>query len=96
MEVFGVSGERFEGADPSSTTQDFFLRNAPMIEPTDIHTCLDIMQLQGKCFDSPTSLVTVTKLRTDAIRQDALAMLLNTNIIRHEFFTQSAFRFKTW
>ena len=96
MKVFGVQGERLDGADSSEPTQDFFFNNAPMIELTDIDTCLEIMELREKYFDSPTKLSAATKLRTDAVKQTAPGMLPNTNIISHEFFTQSAFRFGRW
>lgn len=71
LRIFGVEGERLEGAAVNGTTQDFFFNNAPMIELTDIDTCLDIMQLREKYFDSPTKLAAATKLRTDAIKQSA-------------------------
>lgn len=71
MRVFGVEGQRLEGADPDMTTQDFFFNNAPMIELTDTDTCLEIMQLREKYFDSPIKLAAATKLRTDAIKQSA-------------------------
>lgn len=71
LRIFSVEGERLEGADPNATTQDFFFNNAPMIELTDIDTCLEIMQLREKYFDSPTKLSAATKLRTDAIKQSA-------------------------
>jgi hypothetical protein len=96
MKVFGVEGERLEGADPSSTTQDFFFNNTPMIALTDIDTCLDVMQMREKYFDSPMKLSAATKLRKNALNQNAPFMLPNTNIISHEFFTQSAFRFDKW
>ncbi|KAK8220188.1 hypothetical protein M8818_000604, partial [Zalaria obscura] len=93
MKVFGVKGERLEDFDPSATTQDFFFNNAPMIELTDIDTCLDVMEMREKYFDSPTKLSAATKLRIDAVKQNAPAMLPNTNLISHSFFSQSAFRF---
>jgi hypothetical protein len=71
LRVFGVEGKRLDGADANATTQDFFFNNAPMIELTDIDTCLEIMQLREKYFDSPVKLSAATKLRTDAIKQSA-------------------------
>lgn len=71
LRVFSVEGERLEIGDPHATTQDFFFNNAPMIELTDIDTCLEIMELREKYFDSPTKLGAATKLRTDAIKQSA-------------------------
>lgn len=71
LRVFGVEGQRLPRADASGTTQDFFFNNAPMIELTDIDTCLEIMELREKYFDSPTKLAAATKLRTDAIKQSA-------------------------
>ena len=71
LRVFGVEGERLAGADPDARTQDFFFNNAPMIELTDLDTCLEIMQLREKYFDSPVKLAAATKLRTDAIKQSA-------------------------
>ena len=71
LRVFGVQGERLPGADQDASTQDFFFNNAPMIELTDIDTCLEIMELREKYFDSPTKLAAATKLRTDAIKQSA-------------------------
>ena len=94
MKVFGVQGERIatEGND-TLNTQDFTFNNAPMLELTDIDTCLEIMQLREKYFNSPTKLSIATKARTDALKQTAPAMLPNTHIISMEMFTQSAFRF---
>jgi hypothetical protein len=71
LRIFGVEGERLETADATGTTQDFFFNNAPMIELTDIDTCLEIMKIREKYFDSPTKLAAATKLRTDAIKQSA-------------------------
>lgn len=93
LRVFGVEGARLPSADQSATTQDFFFNNAPMIELTDLPTCLEIMQLREKYFDSPLKLGAATKLRTDAIKQAAPFQLPNTNMISHSFYTQSAFRF---
>ena len=74
-------------------TQDFTFNNAPMLELTDIDTCLEIMQLREDYFDSPTQLSLATKARTDAMKQSAPAMLPNAHIISMPMFTQSAFRF---
>lgn len=93
LRIFGVEGERLPSADQEASTQDFFFNNAPMIELTDINTCLEIMQLREKYFDSPLKLGAATKLRTDALKQSAPFMLPNTNMISHSFYTQSAFRF---
>ncbi|KAJ8108553.1 hypothetical protein OPT61_g8093 [Boeremia exigua] len=96
LRIFGVDGPRLPSADQSATTQDFFFNNAPMIELTDVNTCLDIMQLREKYFDSPLKSGAATKLRTDAMKQAAPFQLPNTNMISHSFYTQSAFRFGTW
>lgn len=96
LRIFGVEGERLPSADQEASTQDFFFNNAPMIELTDAETCLEIMQLREKYFDSPLKLGAATKLRTDAIKQSAPFMLPNTNMISHSFYTQSAFRFGQW
>lgn len=45
LRIFGVEGQRLPSADQEATTQDFFFNNAPMIELTDLPTCLEIMQL---------------------------------------------------
>jgi hypothetical protein len=71
MRIFGVQGERLESADSEASTQDVFFNNAPSIELTDIDTCLEIMELREKHFDSPLKLAAATKLRTDAIKQSA-------------------------
>jgi len=81
MREFGVDGERLEGAAADAKTQDFFFNNAPMIELTDIDTCLEIMQLREKYFDSPTKLAAATKLRTDAIKQSAPGRLQSTKTL---------------
>jgi hypothetical protein len=96
MRVFNVNGPRLTGLDNSSTTQEFFFNNAPSIELTDIDTCLDIMQLREKYFDSPIKLAAATNLRTDALKQSAPGMLPNTNMISHGLYSQSAFRFGDW
>ena len=94
MKIFNVKGERLEGqGKENKNTQDFFFNNAPMIELTDVDTCLEIMQLREKYFDSPTSLSLALKTRTDALKQHAPGMLPNTNMISHSMYTQSAFRF---
>jgi hypothetical protein len=71
LRVFGVEGERLPGADQDAITQDFFFNNAPMIELTDIDTCLEIMELREKYFDNPTKLAVATALRTDVMKQKA-------------------------
>jgi hypothetical protein len=71
MRVFGVEGERLETADQDGTTHDFFFNNAPSIELTDIDTCLEIVQLREKYFDSPLKLAAANRLRTDAMKQTA-------------------------
>ena len=94
IKVFHVSGERLKTpGNEDLSTQDFFFNNAPMIELTDIDTCLEIMQLREKNFDSPNRLSIALKLRTDAIKQHAPGMLPNTNMISHSMYTQSAYRF---
>lgn len=93
LRILSVEGARLSSADQEATTQDFFFNNAPMIELTDLPTCLEIMQLREKYFDSPLKLGAATKLRTDAIKQAAPFQLPNTNIISHSFYTQSASRF---
>lgn len=96
LRVFGVEGERLPSADPAATTQDFLFNNAPSIELTDAPTCLDIMQLREKYFDSPLKLAAATRLRTDAMKQSAPFRLPNTNVVSHSFYTQSAIRFGEW
>jgi hypothetical protein len=96
LRIFGVDGERLPSADQNASTQDFFFNNAPMIELTDPPTCLEIMELREKYFDSPTKLGAATKLRTDPVKQAAPFWLPNTNMISHSFYTQSAFRFGEW
>lgn len=95
MRVFNIKGERIPGiyGNENLSSQDFFWNNAPMIELTDIDTCLDIMSLREKYFDDPAALSRHLKLRTDLIKQHAPGMLPNTNIMSHSFYSQSAFRF---
>ena len=94
IKIFNVDGQRLEiPGNERLSTQDFFFNNAPMIELTDIDTCLEIMQLREKYFDSPNKLSMALKLRTDAMKQHAPGMLPNTNMISHSMYTQSAFRF---
>lgn len=91
--IFGVSGERLEGVSSDVSTQGFFFNNAPMLELTDIDTTLEIMRLRERYFDDPAGLSRQLLLRTDLVKQNAPAMLPNTNIISHTMFSQSAFRF---
>lgn len=95
MRVFDVKGERIPGIQGNKdlSTQDFFWNNAPMIELTDLDTCLDIMTLREKYFDDPAALSRHLKLRKDLIKQHAPGMLPNTHILSHSFYSQSAFRF---
>lgn len=60
MKVLGMHGDLLKNGDKSAPTQDFSFNNAPMIELTDIDTCLEIMKLQGKHFDDPAMLKTKT------------------------------------
>ena len=90
----GVGGPRLSvPGNEGLGTQDFTFNNAPMLELTDISTCLSIMQLREQHFDSPTKLGLATKARSDGVKQSAPGMLPNTNIISMPMFTQSAFRF---
>ena len=77
----------------TSQPKTFSWNNAPMIELTDINTCLEIMALREKYFDNPTGLFRALKTRTDALKQHAPGMLPNTNMISHSTYTQSAFCF---
>lgn len=83
MKVLGMHGELLEDADKSAPTQDFFFNNAPMIELTDIDTCLEIMELRETHFSDPAILRAKT----------APLLLPNTNLVSMNFYTQSAFRF---
>jgi hypothetical protein len=83
MKVLGMHGELLEDGDESAPTQDFFFNNAPMIELTDISTCLEIMELQEKHFDDPAML----KAKTAPI------LLPSTNFASMNFYTQSVFKF---
>lgn len=95
MKIFNVHGDRIADIPDNKDlhTQDFFFNIAPMIELTDIGTCLETMQLREKYFDSPAQLSLALRTRTDMLKQHAPGMLPNTNIISHSMFTQSAFRF---
>ena len=95
LRVFDVKGERLQGihGNEKLSTQDFFWNNAPMIELTDVDTCLDIMQLREKYFHDPAALFRHMKLRADLVKQHAPFLLPNTNIASHSMYTQSAFRF---
>ena len=94
MRIFNVYGERLDGPDNQTRkTQELFFNNFTLMEITEIDTCLEIMQLREKCFDSPPSLSITLKTRTDALKQHAPSLLLNTNLISHPLYTQSAFRF---
>ncbi|KAL9602001.1 MAG: hypothetical protein Q9219_002109 [cf. Caloplaca sp. 3 TL-2023] len=97
LKVFGCPSDEARIADVPGNgdlnTQDFLFNNAPMLELTKIDTTLDIMSTREKHFDKPVALSAATKLRKDALKQNAPGMLPNTNIISHSFFTQSAFRF---
>ena len=95
LRVFNGRGERISDIPGNKmlSTQDFFWNNAPMLELTDIDTCLDIMQLREKYFDDPAALFRHMKLRTDLVKQHAPFLLPNTNIMSHSMYSQSAFRF---
>ena len=94
IRVFGAEGER-EG-DPDATTQDFFFNNAPSIELTDAATCLDVMRMRERYFDSPVKLGAATRLRTDALKQVAPFQLPSKDLLGMSFYSQSAFRFGEW
>ena len=75
--VFNVKGERISDitGNENLSTQDFFWNNAPVIELTDVDTCLEIMQLREKYFDDPAALFRHMKLRTDLVKQHAPFLL---------------------
>ncbi|KAL2050383.1 hypothetical protein ABVK25_009355 [Lepraria finkii] len=73
MKIFNVKGEKLEGTSNGKiSTQDFFWNYAPMIELTDIHTCLEIMALREKYFDNPTGLFLA--LKTQKILSSNIAL----------------------
>jgi hypothetical protein len=83
MKVLGMHGGLLKNGDKSAPTQGFFFNNAPMIELTDIDTCLEIMKLRGRHFDDPAMLKTKT----------APILLPNTNLVSMNFYTQSVLKF---
>lgn len=81
LRIFSAQGERLPGnGNEALTNQDFFFNNAPMIELTDLPTCLEIMQLREKNFDSPTGLSLAMKTRTDAMRSSMCQACCPTRI----------------
>lgn len=69
MRIFNVLDERLGShGNETESVQDFFFNNAPMIELTDIDTCLEIMQLREKYFDNPKGLSLALKTRKDMIK----------------------------
>lgn len=94
LKIFNVQGERIDSpGNDKLNTQDFMFNNAPMLELTDVDTCLEIMQLREKYFDSPAKLALANTARTDAMRQEASFALPSANIISMPMYTQSAFRY---
>ncbi|KAL6721664.1 hypothetical protein ACLMJK_000768 [Lecanora helva] len=70
VKISSVKGERLEDqGETNEGTQDYFFDNAPMIELTDVGTCLEIMQLREKHFDGATGLSLALKTKTDAMKQ---------------------------
>ena len=62
--------------------------NSPQIELTDVTTCLEIVQLREKYFDSLVALQAQLALRNDRLKQFAPSMLPNVHVIGAELFTQ--------
>jgi hypothetical protein len=48
MKVFDVDGEFMDPAGRESRTHDFTFNNAPVLEPRDLPTCLEVFQLREK------------------------------------------------
>lgn len=77
----------------SGSSQDFTFNNAPVLELRNVDTYLEIEQLRTKYWDQPTALKAALATRHDALLQLAPSQLPNENIVAHEMYSQSAFRF---
>ncbi|GAA6034936.1 hypothetical protein JCM8097_009374 [Rhodosporidiobolus ruineniae] len=86
LKVFGVEGTEHG-------THDLLFNNAPMLELTDLDTCLEIMSLREKYWDDPERLKEEYKKRDDATKQLAPTKLPDTPIIGMTMYSQSAFRY---
>lgn len=95
MKVFNVddAGPWLDEAGQISRTQDFTFNNAPILELTDLPTCLEIFQLREKFFDDPEGLGKELQKRKDKDLQFAPAGLPNRHFMSYAMYSQSAYRY---
>lgn len=86
LKVFGVEGS-------PHGTQDLLFNNAPMLELTDLDTCIEIFALRERYWDDKEGYEAAIAERSDKTKQTAPTALPNTPVISNTLFTQSAFRF---
>ncbi|KAK4496362.1 hypothetical protein PRZ48_012342 [Zasmidium cellare] len=95
MKVFNIddSGPWLDQIGDQSHTQDFTFNNAPILELTDLPTCLEIFELREKYFDDPETLKQQLEKRKDKDLQFAPAGLPNQHFMSYTMYSQSAYRY---
>lgn len=95
MKVFNVedSGPWLDEVGEQCHTQDFTFNNAPILELTDLPTCLEIFTLRERYFDDPEGLKKQLEQRRDRDLQFAPGGLPNHHFMSYVMYSQSAFRY---
>jgi hypothetical protein len=98
IKVFNVPGDRLssESDQAGLKTQDFLFNNAPMVELTDVKTCLEIQELREKYFDDHAQLKVELGKRSDRSKQLAPGTLPNTYLIGATMYSQGRSCAPTW
>ncbi|CDZ98863.1 Catalase-like domain [Phaffia rhodozyma] len=92
IKVFGVEGNPIEGTQGTGS-MDLHFNSAPMLELTDLDTCLEIFDLRERYWDDNADLQKELAKRADTTKQSAPASLPNLPVIGLQMYTQAAFRF---
>lgn len=95
MKVFNVEdcGGFLDEGGEKTKTQDFTFNNAPVLELTDLPTCLEIIRMRVEHFDDGDGLKAAMEKREDKDLQFAPFGLPNQHFMSYTMYSQSAYRF---
>ena len=94
MKVFNVDqGPFLNDIGEKTHTQDFTFNNAPILELTDLPTCVEIFTLREKYFDDKEGLTKELEKRPDKDLQFAPGQLPNQHFMSYTMYSQSAYRY---
>ncbi|EMC92225.1 hypothetical protein BAUCODRAFT_38244 [Baudoinia panamericana UAMH 10762] len=93
MKVFGVDGTFLSPEGENAKTQDFTFNNAPLLELTDLPTCVEIFDIRNRHFDDKNGRESEIGKRQDKDLQFAPAGLPNQHFMSYTMYSQSAYRY---